>query len=327
MFRTYPFDRPPTNRDLFLMDEHWRAEWEAAQVDMVNGREDRVVGYVSFIAVRHIGRESVQLSWYPNVSDRFHELSVRLPREAFVACMDVPGWDVKPHIFVKGAWLRTLHVRPYSAFALVDAIGVKDALVGGRIAGGSLVRLRNRIDSIAAANPEVAFLSFADNLLLKMNWFVGRFDSEVSYSYEPEVVVALMPAIAAAFREEVGLSIYAVIAQGANEYEDTALLHRSESGNHICLNSLGLPFAQLLAIDQAARSSIRQGDHAPAELYLDEHFLRSLNLRYGFDRDGVPKASYATPLSAIAADYYCIDFDTILRNLDRRSRTRDHSDA
>jgi hypothetical protein len=316
MFRTYAFDQVPINRDVFLMDERWREEWEAAQVDMVDGRDDRVVGYISYIAVRNIGKESMELSWYPNISDRFHELSIRLPRSAFITCMDIPGWDVKPHVFVKSEWLATLHLRPYSAFALVDAIGVKHALSSGKLAGSLLVRLRDRIDQIAENTPKVAFLSFADSLLLKMNWFVGRYDTEVSYSYEPEGLIALIPAIAAVFREELGLSIYAVIAQGVNEYEDTALLHRSERGNHISLNSLGLPFAQLLAIDDAVRAAIRLGRHPPAELYLDEYFLRSLRFQYGFDRDALTKGPYEAPLRTVPGEYFCIDCQTILQNLD-----------
>ncbi len=270
----------------------------------------------------------LELSWYPNISDRFHELSVRLPREAFVTCVDVPGWDVKPHVFVKGAWLSALHLRPYSAFALVDAIGVTVALSSGKLAGANLVRLRDRIDHIAADAPNVAFLSFADSLLLKTNWFVGRYDTDISYSYEPEGLIALIPAIAKAYREEVGLGIYAVITQGANEYEDTALLHRSERGNHISLNSLGLPFAQLLAIDQAARTAIHIGRHPPTELYVDEYFLRSLRFRYGFERDALPKAPYTAPLRAIPGEYFCLDCQTIMQNLDPAGpRSREGHDA
>jgi hypothetical protein len=57
---------------------------------------------------------------------------------------------------------------------------------------------------------------------------------------------------------------------------DDALLHVSETGNHISLNSLGPPFAQLQSIDQAARSAIRQVTHGPAELYIDSTSFRSI---------------------------------------------------
>jgi hypothetical protein len=125
-----------------------------------------------------------------------------------------------------------------------------------------------------------------------------------------------MPAVAAAFREEIDLAVYAAVAQGVNEYEDTALLHHSSSGNHLSLNSLGLPFAQLLAIDGAARAAIRAGEHGPSELYIDEHFYHSLRFRAGFDKAGLPRAGYRSPLAARPSHYFHTDLLTILQNLD-----------
>jgi hypothetical protein len=320
-FRTYRFEDVPLNRDVFLIDECWLPEYEDARIELFNGGDWRPVGYISYAAVRGVSPESLEISWYPNIYDRFHEVWVRLPRAAFITCVKTPRWDEKPHIFVKGTWLSALHHRPYSAFALVDAIGVKVALSKGQLAGSTLVRLRDRIDTIAAANPRVAFVSFADSLLLKVNWFAGQYRSEtgysdVSYSYAPESLITLMPTIAQAFKDEVGLGIYAAISQGVNEYEDTALLHRSKEGNHVSLNSLGLPFAQLLAIDGAVRKAIGEGQHSPAELYLDEQFYHSLRFMYGFDKDQLPQASYRAPLVSSLSQYVYTDCETILRNLD-----------
>jgi hypothetical protein len=315
-FRTYSFENLPLNRDVFLMDEQWLREYEAARIEMFNRRSDRVVGLVSYAAVRAVERDSAELSWYPNVFDRFHEVAVRLPRSAFVDCVDTPGWDEKPRIFVKGIWLSGLHLRPYSAFALVDAIGVKDALSRGQLAGPKLVRLRDRLDAIADANPGLAFVSFADSLLIKMNWFVGQYDSDISYSYEPESLIRIMPLVAESYRAELGMEVYAAIAQGVNEYEDTTLLHRSAAGSHVSLNSLGLPFAQLRAIDDAVRKAIREKAHPPAELYLDQHFYHSLRFVYGFEKDELPRADYWAPLASTAMSYIYTTRETVLKNLD-----------
>jgi hypothetical protein len=198
----------------------------------------------------------------------------------------------------------------------VDAIGVKEALSSGRLAGPRLVVLRDRIDGLAAANPGLAFVSFADSLLLKMNWFVGRYDSDISYSYEPESLIRIIPFVAEAYRDVLGMEVYATIAQGVNEYEDITLLHRSLAGNHVSLNSLGLPFAQLLAIDSAVRSAIHAKAHPPAQLYLDEHFYHSLRFTYGFDKDELPQAPYSAPLTSTPMNYIYADRATILGNLD-----------
>jgi len=104
----------------------------------------------------------------------------------------------------------------------------------------------------------VSFISFADSLLLKSNWTVGHYESTVKYTYSPEVFFGLFDELRVLYREELGLEIYAVLTQGSNEYYDDDVTHISASGNHISLNSLGLPFAQLLAIDDAARTAIRR---------------------------------------------------------------------
>jgi hypothetical protein len=315
-FRVYGFEDLPRNRDVFLMDDCWLEEYESAFLDLFHGKDFRNVGYISYAAVRNIGPESLQISWYPNRFDRFHEVTIDLPRENFIVCVEVPDRDEKPHIFVKSGWIADLHLRPYSAFALVDAIGVKKAMVAGEFSDGRLVQLRNRIDGIAAQNPAIAFVSFADSLLLKVNYSIGQYDSPINYSYEPELLIKLMPKIAEAYRDLLGMSVYSIIAQGKNEYVDPVLLHTSASGNHVSLNSLGHPFAQLLAIDAAVRVALREGTHPPTELYIDEHYYFSLRFKRGFDRHRQVNAEYVSPISGVAQYYFCASVRTILENLE-----------
>lgn len=315
-FESFEFECVPIDRDVFLMDECWLKEWEAARLELFTGSGDRNVGYISYAVVRSATPDALEISWYPNIFDRFHEVSVVLPRDAFVACVDIYDYDEKPHIFVKSEWLTSLHLRPYSAFALVDAIGVKAALSRGQVPGRKLIQLRDRIDLIAEENPGVAFISFADSLLLKSNWFVGQYGSDISYSYEPETLVRLVPQIAEAYQEVLGMSVYATITQGVNEYEDNALIHRSATGVHISLNSLGLPFAQLLAIDEAARAAIRNRVHGYFELYIDELFFHSIRFKYRFDKHAQPSAPYIVPMSSSPGKYYCTSSIIILDNVD-----------
>jgi hypothetical protein len=321
-FAVHPFEDIPLGCDIFMMDERWMIEYEAACVQMFDGGEYPAVGYISYVAVRSIETDTLEVSWYPNITDRFHEMLIRLPRSAFICCVETPRWDKRPRLFVQGSWLTQLHLKPYSAFALVDAIGVKHALSVGALSSHKLVRVRSRVDDLAAANPGVAFVSFADSLLLKTNWFVGQYDSEVTYSYEPETLIRLMPSIAEVFREEIGLHMYAAITQGFNEYEDTSLLHSSKSGNHFSLNSLGLPFAQLMAIDEAARAAIRDGGHEPADLYMDRQFFNSLRFSLDFKKDTLPYAEYRQPLASTVGSYVYANFHTILDNLETRTRRK-----
>jgi hypothetical protein len=317
-FDKYSFEKIPLDRDLYLMEEKWMAEYEQALLTLFNGGKYETVGYIAYAAARNISPASAELSWYANVYDRFHELRITLPRDQFVACVGSWQCDEKPRIFVKGAWLENLYLRLHSVFVLIDAIGVKEALRSNSLTREALVRLRQRIDAIAGEHPDVSFISFADSLLLKSNWSVGQFDSAIKYTYAPEVFIRLIAEIQAAYRDILGMRVYAVIAQGSNAFYDDPLLHISETKNHISLNSLGLPFAQLQSIEKAARSAIRDKRDKPAGLYMDETFFRSLHFTYEFersDRGGCVQSTYREPLMGGEGMYYAADIQLILDNL------------
>jgi hypothetical protein len=154
---------------LNLMDVKWMTEFEAALVKSVDGCSETAysIGYYSHAAAKAIGPDSVELCWHPNTYDRFHQVRIALPRSEFVTCAGSRQYDYNPVIFVRGAWLTNLHLRLHSVFALIDAINVKEALASGSLTRPKLIELRNQIDEIAASNPAVAFVSFADSLLLK----------------------------------------------------------------------------------------------------------------------------------------------------------------
>jgi hypothetical protein len=311
----YRFEDIPLNTDLYLMDEKWMAEYGGALTKMLIGGEYDTVGYISYAVARSVSAYGVELSWYPNIHTRFHELRISLPRDQFVCCVGCWRYDEKPRIFVRSAWLDNLHLRSYSVFAMIDAIGVKAALERHELTRERLVILRERIDTIAGNYKDISFISFADSLLLKSNWSVGQFDSAVRYTYEPEIFIRLIAELRATYHGVLGLGPYAILTQGSNEYYDDAVLHISATGKHICLNSLGLPFAQLLAIDGAVREAIRNHIHDPGELYLDEDFLHSLSLANDFNRNTCAKGIYRAPMMTDHGVYYVTSCRQILDNI------------
>ena len=274
------FDEIPLNRDIFMMDERWMAAYEQDLLKMFDGTNYEPSGYVSFVAARAVTAGAIELSWYPNIFDRFHELRVTLPRDQFVECTDVWRYDEKPHIFVRSEWIKNLHDRFHSVFALIDVIGMKSKMENGNLSRPKLIKLRNELDHLASRHHEIAFISFADNLLLKSNWSVGRWDSDVSYTYNPENILRIIPEIQTIYRNVLGSGTYAVVSQGVNEYYDDDLIHVCD--NHISLNSLGVTFAQIMAIDRAVRRAIKKGIHGPSDIYMDHHFFNSLRFEYGF---------------------------------------------
>lgn len=305
----------PLDCDIYLMGQEWMAEYSAAMLKGIAGGEWDNVGYISYACARAIDADSVDLSWYPNIVDRFHEVRVTLPRRHFLVCTEMWQYDEKPRIFVTDEWLENLHTSAFSAFALVDAIGMKRKLLDGQITQESLCELRDKVDAISGQNTDVLFLSFADSLILKTNWTVGQWDRPIKYTYEPEKIVRMLPALAAAYEDTLGLPIYAVITQGQNEFYGNELSHTSATGNHISLNSLGLPFAQLQAIEGTAKQAAKVGDHENAELYMDNSFFRSLQLDYNFDKNAVPKFPYLAPMASHPCHYVLGTFEMVLNNL------------
>jgi hypothetical protein len=303
------------------MDECYIKEYEQSMIDVFSGGRGENVGYIGHIAGRRISDHTIDLSWYPNIYDRFHEVTISLPRDQFIACVGSWRYDEKPHIFVKSAWLEHLYLRQYSIFCMLDAIGVKDALRKGTLSRNKLIALRDAIDKESEEHQEASFISFADSLLLKSNWSVGYFKSDVSYTYQPEKLVNVISNIRNIYQNILGLDVYAILTQGSNEYYEDQLLHISKSNNHICLNSLGLPFAQLMAIDNSAYSAIRAGTHTPSEVYIDAQLLHSLRLKFQFNKKSFRKYSYHHKMMRSGGHYYCIEFKKLSDNID--SKTED----
>jgi hypothetical protein len=132
-FDRFSFEDIPLNRDLILMDEVWMLAYEREWLKHYRGEEaDLYPGYVSYVAARSVSDGWLELSWYPNTYNRFHEIPVFLPKTAFIACTGSWRYDEDPHIFVRTEWITELHERPLTAFAIVDAIGMKDLLRSGK---------------------------------------------------------------------------------------------------------------------------------------------------------------------------------------------------
>lgn len=311
----YALEDIPRDRDLFMMDVKWEAEYERYLLNGLAGGDWEPVGFISYIAVRSANEHGLELSWYPNTADRFHEIRCFLPRSKIVRCVGCWEYDEKPHLFVESDWYEDIYQRTNSVFAIVDAIGVRQAIQSGAISQEQLTALRDGIDELSRKNPRVAFVSFADSVLVKANWHIGTWDTETEYDYAPELVFRILPEIVRVYRDTLGLGAYAVAAQGRNEFYPDELLHTSDSGNHISMNSLGLPFAQIQAIEQTARRMIRLGEHGPADLYIDSNLYHSLKWQYPFEKHKEPFFPYLAPLSDTACAYVTISFDKLLKNL------------
>lgn len=314
------FEDIPLNRDCYLVSEIYLRGFSESFRKMIIGEVgvNYEVGCVSPVAVRKVNSKSLDLSWYPNTSTRFHEVSISLPRDKFKKCVDGWRYDLKPYIFVDHDWLEHLYLREYSVFALIDAIGVKKAIRDNTLTKDKLIQLRNEIDRLADIEKDISFISFADSLILKTNWDAGYFNKGIMCSYKPEKILHVIKKLDHIYQEILGLPIYAVLTQGGNEYHGEPLLHISKNQNHICLNSLGVPFAELMAIETSAKNAIKTGIHPPMQLYLDEQFYHSIKFKFEFQKNEKPQNSYSAIMKCTDSNYFYASYDTLLENLDDR---------
>jgi hypothetical protein len=318
-FQKFTLDELPLGRDTWVMDEAYMAEWEEEWLKNIRSDEDASpydVGYVTPVSIEEVAPAGADIRWYPNTYDRFHVVKTFLPREAFVSAALAYEYEKRVSVFVKSEWLRKLHPRSNSIFAMIDAVDMTAAMKSGAISHEKVITLRDALDEFAAKFPFISFISFADSLLLKTNWTAGMVDTDVKYTYVPESLLILFKQLQTLYRDTLGLEIYGVFAQGSNEYYDDPLLHISKAQNHISLNSLGLPFAPISLIEAAARKSIKVGDHPRMEVYMDGDLFHSLMFKNYRRKDNWPSAPYKPKMTVEPGTYYyamCDDLVSCLR--------------
>jgi hypothetical protein len=112
-FKVFNFDDIPLNRDIFMMDEVWAKDREAAWIDVFEGRgsEPYDVGYVLYCSAVGVGEAEIELEWFADTSTRFHAVRILLPKSAFVVCMLAHEYEKRPTLFVKSDWLSDIYVR------------------------------------------------------------------------------------------------------------------------------------------------------------------------------------------------------------------------
>ena len=165
-----------------------------------------------------------------------------------------------------------------------------------------LQTFRRDLDLLAARHRKALFVSFADSVIIKMNW-------DHPEAYAPEETVRVAEKVRALFQRHLGLNSYTVIAQGALEDAEKETHSVSKLGSHIAINSLGTQFMALHAIDYAARQNVKKKIHARHDIYLDEDVLLSVRFRgdrpstsYEYSLPGRPSLAYHATSTAAFLD-------------------------
>jgi hypothetical protein len=311
IFEKYESDQIPLNRGCQLMDVADMEAYEQFELQFTETAEGQPD--VIDVTVTDLKENTIELSWLVNMRDRFHSVDITLPLDQFFGCVECLR-DNDPVLFVGSKWLKNIFDRHYSIFCWIDVQDTEKAIEDGVLTEEKLRVLRSGINQLARKYPDVFFLSFADNILLKASWTLVNIDLHGEYTYAPERILFLVDEIKQVFSRE-KLGIYAILTQGFNLYDESSLAH-CEAENHVCLNTLGLPFAEIFDIEKAVKTAVKKEVHPRCDLYMDASVYRSLNRQYGKE---TPCASYArTKLSNTDSNYYYCALNTMLSMLEKR---------
>ena len=297
------------------MDIKYAQEYEQSWLRMFKGGPNENVGYVTSAYITSVVDTHVNAVWFPNQSDRYHQVTVHIPRNKILFAVDCWQYGEDPHLFIDSAWLEDLYLRTYSVFGFVDAVDIGEALATGVLNRAHFIELREALDALSTSYPDISFISFGDSILLKSNWNTGYIHTKQKYSYYPEIFLSLIRDLQHLYRQILGVGIYTILTQGSNEFYESTLIHIAESRRHICLNSLGIPFAQIFDIDRAVRIAIRTNIHERAEVYMEESFFMSLNRKYDFGKPQAQAFEYKHKLLPDSGVYYPFTLKTLLDNI------------
>jgi hypothetical protein len=285
-----PFDEMPVGRDMFVIGEKeaetLRLHWERylAEPDGTSPEHPNNFVNLRWCALNSIGENSCEVNICIDMSTRFHGVVRPLPRAEFVACVHFWNYAKRRYLVVSQKWFDEIERTMFSLYSLVDAIGMRDLLDRqGRIEPEQIARLRDGIDALASEHRDHAFISLADNVIVKTNW--SAHGSAYANTYRPEHFLEIVNSVRAVFESALQLGSYAVVTQGANGLVDDAVLRVSREQNHVFFGSLGTPFADLFYIDSAVRAALREKRHPPTDLYLSESFLLTLRFAHWEPRD------------------------------------------
>lgn len=304
--------------EILLSDEHRMESYQAMYLYAHAGGDEYSDSncYTCFISSKdqNLFSLNIQLNYY----DRHHTIDTEISIEDIISCVRCSEYCENPTLFVKARWMEQFESRQHSIFAIVDACDMKNAIRAGKVCQTSLNNFRKRIDESSERNSQIGYISFADSVILKSDWRMSKYSK-----YNPELIISVVGEIRDAFVECFSVSAYSVLTQGMNEFQEPDIFWRSKSGNHVCMNSFGTPFAQLNEIESIAKESIRNNTHKKYDFYLSETIFRSLAFRVVHNHETTESFKYESKMSKKFERYFCLDWNDI--NLDVAYTTPNHT--
>jgi hypothetical protein len=282
--RITSFEELPIGKNILMISEIQARSLKRNWTRKYNEDGEYVLKYIpapivyNWCAIEFKNKNSYSIKVSINTHSRFHVSSRILPKKHFIACVQQYEYEKQPYLIVSQSWFKDFERSMFSNYALIDAIGMKSLLEKqGRLENAQVQALRKGIDSLSKKYSKYVFFTFADNVIVKLNWKTNR--RTYSSTYRPEEFIEVVEEVNLIIKKAIGLKSYSVITQGWNDFVQPTPIQISKLGNHIFFGGLGGAFADLLEIDSTVRKSIREKRHASESGYLSDSFFDSLRFK------------------------------------------------
>ena len=274
----------PLNKDSFLLsdqsldkiEQQW-TEFLSSKCDYEkwihpNGLMDYIPCHISSVNDSHLN-----ITLLLDRSSRFHTISKTLPTKFFRTAFKVFSSDKRPYIIVDQNWFKNLRNSIYSAYVLIDFVGIRILLNEyGEFPSNTLNSIKAIVDKYCNQNKDLIFLTCADNIIIKSGW---EFVSENS-KYQPEMLVITVNQLMAEIKEKTRINSYAIITQGANYVDEKNLTHSVTPKNHFFMSSISVPFIEAFEIDSDIRKRIKNKEIDKMPFYIEQSFYISTKRKH-----------------------------------------------
>jgi len=243
-------------------------------------------------------------------SNRFHTITKSLPKQFFKAAFLPHTSESRPSLIVDQTWFENLFKSIYSAYVLIDFIGIRNILNEyGEFPIDRLEKIKSIIDELCIEHPEIICLTCADNIIMKSSWN----PSENKSNYQPETLLSIVDMLMARIEKEVGLKSYAIFTQGANYVNEQLLSSKPSPPNHLFISSISIPFIEAFEIDSDIRKRIKDKEIQPMPIYIEYSFYISMSRKYmsGKEPQWFKRISFKTEKLKTQLTYSALTFDRL----------------
>lgn len=230
--------------------------------------------------LKELNEKYLIIELYLDHGYRFHFVKRIIPISWIKCVINHNTIDNRPHIILEQNKFEELVLTTHSLYISIDFIGTKKAIFDkGTISENQFNKLFEIIDEYAKENPEVVFLTLADNILIKYDW-----NYRDQRNFKPEKVVLLAKVIMDDLLSILNINSYAIASQGVNYLNIDIRNRMTEYKNHLIFPSISSPFIEITTIENDVREKIKSKIIESKNLYIEKSLFYSLNKIFEYQK-------------------------------------------